>query len=188
MKSPWLWYISRADGVITLILLTVTAVLGMLTSSRWHPQSSVSAIAMGTHRTLALGTTVFLAVHILTAVLDTYVHLGWLSTFVPFTAGYERVWVGLGTTACDLFVAIIVTSLLRHRLSTPVWRAVHWSSYAMAPIAVTHALMMASSGEPALSAVTVACGGVFAAAAVWGCARGLADRHRRRCFAAREWS
>ncbi|MTE16322.1 hypothetical protein [Nocardia aurantiaca] len=36
MSSPWLWYFSRAAGVVTLTLVTVTVVLGLLTSARWN--------------------------------------------------------------------------------------------------------------------------------------------------------
>lgn len=188
MKSPWLWYISRADGVITLILLTTVAVLGVLTAARWQPHSQLSAIVMGIHRTLALGTTAFLAGHILTAVLDTYVHLGWLSALVPFTSGYERVWVGLGAIACDIFLAIIATSLLRQRLPMRVWRGVHRMSHVMAALAITHALVMATSTAPILFAITVACGVVLTAATLWRCARSLAGRGRLLRVAPREWS
>ena len=45
---------------------------------------------------------VFLAIHVLTSILDTFVHIGWLAIVVPFTSPYSRFWVGLGTIALDL--------------------------------------------------------------------------------------
>ncbi|NKY44713.1 ferric reductase-like transmembrane domain-containing protein [Nocardia cerradoensis] len=188
MTSPWLWYVSRAAGVVTLVLLTLVALLGMFTAARVRPRLAVSAVAMGLHRTLALGTIVFLAAHIVTATVDTYVHLGWLSTVVPFTAGYERQWVALGTLALDILLAVVATSVLRHRLPTRIWRAVHLFAYAMAPLAVGHGLTMASAQDPALVAVTVACGVALAVGAVWRWAFPDADRHRRSDIASQEWT
>ncbi|MFF0457283.1 ferric reductase-like transmembrane domain-containing protein [Nocardia africana] len=188
MTSPWLWYVSRAAGVVTLVLLTLVALLGMFTAARVRPRLAVSAVAMGLHRALALGLIVFLAAHIVTATVDTYVDLGWVSTVVPFTAGYERQWVALGTLAADIFLAVVATSLLRHRLPTWIWRAVHLLAYVMAPLAVVHGLTMASAQDPALFAVTVACGVALAAGAVWRWALPDADRHRRSDIAAQEWT
>jgi predicted ferric reductase len=68
------------------------------------------------------------------------VHIPWLSTIVPFTSGYERLWIGLGTVAIDLTAAVIVTSLLRDRLRPVVWRAVHWLSYVSYPVVVVHSM------------------------------------------------
>ncbi|MHB8274595.1 MAG: ferric reductase-like transmembrane domain-containing protein, partial [Dermatophilaceae bacterium] len=92
------------------------------------------------HRNLSLLTVAFLGVHIATALADGYVHIPWLSTVVPFTSGYERFWIGLGTVAVDLVAAVIVTSLLRDRLTPSVWRAVHWLSYVSYPVAVVHSM------------------------------------------------
>jgi sulfoxide reductase heme-binding subunit YedZ len=82
----------------------------------------------------------FLGIHIVTAVADGYADIPWLSSVVPFTSGYERFWIGLGTVAVDLVAAVIVTSLLRDRLAPSVWRAVHWLSYVSYPVTVVHSV------------------------------------------------
>jgi hypothetical protein len=106
-------------------MLTVVLVLGMLTASRRPPRGIRSAVVMGLHRSLALGASVFLVVHIATAIIESSVSIDAVSANVPFTSGYESAWVGLGTVAVDLVAAVVVTSLLRHRLSERVWRTVH---------------------------------------------------------------
>ena len=83
---------------------------------------------------------VFLALHIVTAVADTYVAVGWTAAVVPFTSGYRPLWIGLGTVAFDLLLAVVATSLLRNRLPVGAWRAVHWTVYLSWPVAVAHAL------------------------------------------------
>ncbi|MQY25954.1 ferric reductase-like transmembrane domain-containing protein [Nocardia aurantia] len=188
MSTPWLWYISRASGVVTLVLLTLVVLLGLLTAAHPRPRGTIPVLAMGLHRSLALGTTAFLAAHILTAVTDSYVHLGWLSPVVPFTAGYRRLPVGLGALAFDIFLALITTSLLRHRLPDRAWRMVHRLAYALAPIAEIHALLMATTSEPILLSVTVACGIAMTGAAGWRWWHLDADGRRRAAVAAQEWS
>ena len=94
----------------------------------------------GLHRNLSLLTVAFLGIHIITAIADGYVHIPWFSTILPFTSGYERFWIGLGTVAVDLVAAVIITSLLRDRLTPVVWRAAHWLSYASYPVAVVHSM------------------------------------------------
>ena len=47
---------------------------------------------------------------------------------------------GLGTVAIDLFAAVILTSLLRDRLTPSLWRAVHWLAYVSYPVIVVHSL------------------------------------------------
>ncbi|WP_019925164.1 ferric reductase-like transmembrane domain-containing protein [Nocardia sp. BMG111209] len=188
MSTPWLWYISRASGVVTLVLLTLVVLLGLLTAAHLRPRGTVPVLAVGLHRTLALGTTVFLAAHILTAVTDSYVHLGWLSPVVPFVSGYRRLPVGLGAWAFDIFVALIVTSLLRHRLPDRAWRVVHRLAYALAPIAEVHALLMATTSEPILLSLTVSCGLAMTAAAGWRWWHLDANSRRRAEIASQEWS
>jgi methionine sulfoxide reductase heme-binding subunit len=135
-----LWYASRATGVISLILLSVVAVLGIVVNRQGHLPGLPRFAVTGLHRSLSLLTVAFLGIHIVTAVADGYVHIPWLSTVVPFISGYERFWIGLGTVAVDMTAAVIVTSLLRARLRPSVWRAVHWLSYASYPVAVVHSL------------------------------------------------
>ncbi|MEO6145248.1 MAG: ferric reductase-like transmembrane domain-containing protein [Dermatophilaceae bacterium] len=134
------WYASRATGVICLVLFSLVAILGILVNRQGRlpglPRFAVTAL----HRNLSLLTVAFLGTHIVTAIVDGYAQIPWLSMAVPFTSGYERLWIGLGTVAIDLFAAVIVTSLLRDRLTPAVWRAVHWLAYVSYPVIIVHSL------------------------------------------------
>ena len=83
---------------------------------------------------------VFLAFHVLTAVLDTYVNVGWTSAVVPFASPYRPVWTGLGTMGVDLILAVAVSSALRQRISARTWRSIHWLAYGSWPVALAHSL------------------------------------------------
>ncbi|MGI3226873.1 ferric reductase-like transmembrane domain-containing protein [Streptomyces sp. GTA36] len=135
--SP-LWYASRAGGTLALILLTATVVLGIASGGRTAPRR-IGRFEVGLlHRNLSLLTLVFLAVHVVTAVLDPFVHLSWAVSVVPFGASYRPLWLGLGTVALDLVLAVLVTSVLRRRLGLRRWKAVHWLAYAAWPLALFH--------------------------------------------------
>ncbi len=141
--SSTVWYFSRASGLVSLVLFTGVVVLGALGAGRFAtrewPRFAVAAV----HRNLALTSLGFLAAHIASAVLDGYVPLGWLDVVVPFGAGYQPLWVGLGAVAIDLLLAVVVTSLLRSRLPARAWRAVHWLAYLCWPVALVHGFGMA---------------------------------------------
>ena len=135
-----LWYASRATGVISLILLSIVAILGIAVNRQGHLPGLPRFAVTGLHRSLSLLTVAFLGTHIVTAIADGYVHIPWLSTIVPFSSSYERFWIGLGTVAVDMTAAVIVTSLLRARLRPAVWRAVHWLAYASYPVTLVHSM------------------------------------------------
>jgi hypothetical protein len=133
-----LWYLTRGTGLVALVLLTASVVLGIVEISGWSRPRWPRFVLAGLHRNVSLLVTVFLAGHIVTAVLDSFAPIGWLDAVIPFTSRYRPIWLGLGALAFDLLLAVIVTSLLRRRLGYPAWRAVHWLSYACWPIALVH--------------------------------------------------
>jgi methionine sulfoxide reductase heme-binding subunit len=138
VNSTYLWYTTRATGLITLILLTLTMVLGLVTTSRPRARNWPGFAQQEMHRRISILAVVFLVIHVLTSILDTYVHIGWFAVFVPFTSPYGRFWVGLGTIALDLMLAVFISSLLRAHLRPGTWRGIHWLAYASWPVALAH--------------------------------------------------
>jgi predicted ferric reductase len=140
VSNTILWYTTRGAGAVTLVLLSSVVVLGILSSLRVQSARWPRFMTTGLHRNLALLTLVFLSLHIVTAVVDPFTHLGWLAAIVPFSSYYRTLWLGLGTVAFELLLAIVLTSLVRGFIGHGAWRAVHWLAYASWPIAVVHGL------------------------------------------------
>jgi methionine sulfoxide reductase heme-binding subunit len=138
MNDTVLWYTTRGAGAVSLVLLSGVVVLGVLSTLRFESASWPRFLTTGLHRNVALTAVVFLAMHIVTAVVDPFTHLGWLAAVVPFSSYYRTFWLGLGTIAFELLVAITVTSLVRGMIGHRAWRAIHWLAYASWPIAVIH--------------------------------------------------
>jgi DMSO/TMAO reductase YedYZ heme-binding membrane subunit len=137
--SP-LWYLTRGSGIVTLVLLTLTICLGVATSVRWRSRGLPRFVVAGLHRNLTLLAVAFLALHVVTTVADGYTPIGVKDAFLPFVSAYRPVWLGLGAIACDLLLALVVTSLLRARVGFRTWRVLHWLAYAAWPVALVHAL------------------------------------------------
>lgn len=139
-SSQYLWFLSRASGVLLLVLLSAVLVLGAATrlgsAPDWLPRFGVAEL----HRRLSLFAVLLLVLHVVTALLDPYVTIGWLAAIVPLTSPYRGVAVGFGTVAVDLGGAVLVTSLLRRRLGFRAWRAVHWLAYLAWPAAFVHSI------------------------------------------------
>lgn len=134
------WYLTRSTGVVALLLLTVAVVFGVLDVRRFSSPTWPRFVVDALHRNVALLAMVFLALHILTSVLDSFASISLIDAFVPFAGSYRPFWLGLGAVSFDMLIAIIVTSLLRQRIGYASWRAVHWLTYASWPIALVHGL------------------------------------------------
>jgi len=135
-----LWYLTRATGAVALLLLTGSLVLGIADVRRLSSASWPRFVVDSLHRSVSLLALVFLVVHILTSVLDSYVSISVVNAVVPFTGSYRPLWLGLGAVSFDLMVAVVITSLLRGRVGYRAWRAVHWAAYACWPLALVHGL------------------------------------------------
>jgi len=168
MSSTSLWYATRATGLVSLILFTATMVLGITTTTRSRTRNWPGFAHQELHRRVSMMAVVFLALHVLTSVLDTYVHIGWAAVVVPFASSYGRFWVGVGAIALDLMIAVLVTSLLRSRMRPGTWRAVHWLAYLSWPVALAHTFGMGTdAGEHWVVALGVACVAAVLTALVW---------------------
>ena len=99
------------------------------------------------HRRISMIAVVFLGIHVVTSVLDTYVNISWAAIVIPFTSSYGRFWVGVGAIALDLMIAVFVTSLLRARMRPGTWRAVHWLAYLSWPVALAHTFGMGTDSR-----------------------------------------
>jgi len=139
-SSIALWYASRATGVVCLVLTTTVVLLGVLVSKQRRLPGLPRFGVVHLHRYLSLLAVGFVTVHILTAIVDSYVSISLAAAIIPFVSAYKPLWLGLGAVSIDLMAALIVTSLVRARIGRNAWRVVHWVAYAAWPIAVLHSI------------------------------------------------
>jgi len=162
------WYLMRSSGIVALILLTAVMALGIATTNRWRPGRLPRFVTLDLHRNASLLSVAFLALHIATSVIDPDAAVSLVAVLVPLTSSRYPLWLGLGALSLDLLLAVIVTSLLRHRLSPRLWRNVHWFAYAAWPFALLHGIGMGSDrARPWFLGINIACVAVVAAASIW---------------------
>ena len=175
------WYLTRASGAVSLLLLTLALALGVVDVGRYSSVGWPRFVVDALHRNASLLALAFLGVHILTAVLDSFAPISLVNAIVPFTGSYRPFWLGLGALSFDMILAVVVTSLLRRNIGHSTWRAVHWLVYASWPIALLHGFGTGSDVKSSwLMALSILCLIVAAIAVAVRVASGWPDRIAQR--------
>jgi sulfoxide reductase heme-binding subunit YedZ len=173
MNGIVLWYLNRATGITSLVLMTLAVVLGTVVRRHGRIPGLPRFAVQGLHRNVSLLSALLLITHVGTAIVDSYVDIGVPSAVVPFVAGYRPLAVGLGTLAVDLLVLVVVTSLLRNHLPLGLWKAVHLTSYLLWPLAFVHGITAGTDlGGGWLLLLVIGC----AVAATWASVAALVAR------------
>jgi predicted ferric reductase len=168
MTDQALWALGRGTGITALMLLTISLAMGIATRSGRRVAALPRFAVADVHRVAALVSVVLVALHLALLFFDPYAQLRLVDFVVPFLGAYRPLWLGLGTVAFDVLVAVMLSSLLRHRMGVRAFRAVHWATYALWPLALTHALGNGTdSGHPWFLVLAGCCASAVATALVW---------------------
>jgi predicted ferric reductase len=180
-SSTPLWYLTRATGLVALVLLTLSMASGLLSSVRYQRPAWPRFVTIGLHRNTTLLAVAFTLAHIITTLADSFVPIRLQDTVIPFISAYRPFWLGLGAIAFDLLLALTITSLVRTRMSYGSWRLVHWSAYLCWPVAVLHGLGTGTDTPVRwVLGLTVACVALIAALTGWRLAYGWPSHARAR--------
>lgn len=161
------WFVMRGTGTVLIGLLTLSTVMGVMSTARagnavW-PRFATQAL----HRNVSLITMGMLTAHVGIAVYDEAVEIRWYDAFLPLPGAYKGFWLWLGALATDIMIALVITSLLRHRMSHRFWRSLHLAAYLSWGLGLLHGIGLGSDATTSWGmAVTVASVGVVAASAV----------------------
>jgi hypothetical protein len=160
--SAWggqtLWYATRGAGLVTLLLLTGTVVLGITTSLDVGGRRLPIFVTGALHRNVSFLAVAMLAIHVGTIMVDGYAPVRWIDTVVPFISRYHGRSLGLGVVASNLFLALVLSSALRSRVPFAAWRAIHWAAYLAWPLALWHGLAIGTDRNVGwVIALDVAC-------------------------------
>jgi methionine sulfoxide reductase heme-binding subunit len=153
VSSQVLWYSARAAGIVAWALAASSVIWGLVVSTRAVAPRPKPAWWFDLHRFLGGAAVAFTGIHVLSILLDTYVHFGPVNVLVPFTGSWHPVAVAWGIVAMYLLLAVEITSLLRTRLPKRVWRGVHFATFGLYVVATVHAF---AAGTDAWSIAFVA--------------------------------
>ena len=168
LTTPYLWYTTRATGIVAMLLFTGVVALGTLVANRVGGTFIGRFEVNEVHRSLSMVAMVFLFIHIITTVLDSFVNTGLISAFIPMTSTYKRVPVTLGAVAFDLFLAVWISSLLKLRIKNQSWRFIHWFSWLAYSTSLVHGYLTGTDAHKGVGMLLVAgCAGFVALAGIW---------------------
>ncbi|WP_410811250.1 hypothetical protein [Micromonospora sp. 067-2] len=140
-------------GVIALVTLSLTVMLGLLATDRLVLRISHRVLLQSSHRATGVLGVAGLVFHVLTKIATG--RAAATDALVPFVGG-RGLYVGLGTVAALLMVSVIWTGIIRARFAGVgpkwLWRALHSTAYVAWPFALFHGL---NAGRAAQSWVVV---------------------------------
>jgi sulfoxide reductase heme-binding subunit YedZ len=138
-SSPVDWYAARAAGIVAYVLLTLVIVVGIGLAGqarlrRW-PRFAIEDV----HRFGGLLIGAFVALHVATIAIDSFVRFSLVGLLVPFADSYRPFWTGLGIVAAELLLALAIANRYRSRLSYRFWRRTHYLNFGVWGLATLHA-------------------------------------------------
>jgi hypothetical protein len=134
------WVTERAAGYTAFALLTASVALGLLLSSPLRPTRWPRFATTELHRFVTLLTLVFIAVHVLVALLDRFIGFTLSDVLIPFTSNFRTVWMGLGIVSAYLAAALWASSWLQRRIGYRWWRRLHFGTFAVYVGAALHGM------------------------------------------------
>jgi DMSO/TMAO reductase YedYZ heme-binding membrane subunit len=148
MNQLW-WYTARSAGLVSAALLAASVLWGLALSTAPRGSHPRPAWRLDLHRYLGGLAVIFVGVHLLGIVLDSYIHFGLSQVLVPFTSSWNPVAVSFGVVSLYLLLAVELTSLARQRMPRWMWRRVHFLSFPLFVVAEAHLLLAGSdAGSP----------------------------------------
>ena len=88
-KTP-LWYLTRATGLVAMVLLTASMAFGLLSSVRYQRPGWPRFVTAGLHRNASLLACAFTVIHIVTTLADGFVPIS-LADVAPYYSRVEEI-------------------------------------------------------------------------------------------------
>ena len=142
-----MWYVTRAAGIISYLLLWLSTVWGLAVTNKILDPVLHRAFTYDFHQFLSLLAIGFVILHIVVLLADKYLPFSLAQILVPFAAPYRPVWVGLGTIGLYLTLLVSITFYIRKWIGQKTFRVIHLLSYLAFMGAALHGLF-AGTDEP----------------------------------------
>lgn len=125
------WIVARATGFAAFGLFTLAMIAGLLVRTRSAVGPVKGSGMVDLHRHFSLLALIATAVHGTALLLDTTVDVSPLALLVPGLVPYRPVWTGVGVVVAEMALLVHLSFRFRKRIGVPVWRRIHWLTYAV---------------------------------------------------------
>ena len=133
------WLAGRSAGVVALLLLTASVIVGLAMAARVLPPR-LRREAVPVHQHLSLLALGAIGAHGLLLAADPWLKAGVTGITVPFTLGYRPLWSGLGIVGGYLAAIFVLSFYIRRRIGARLWRRMHRFTVVAYVLSLAHAL------------------------------------------------
>jgi methionine sulfoxide reductase heme-binding subunit len=156
LRYVW-WLTSRASGVLALVLVSLSVLMGLAMAARALPRPSVKRAVARLYEHVALTALVAMAVHGLSLLGDGWLKPGLRGIAIPFAMSYRPAFTAAGIVAGYVVVLVAPSFYVRRRIGAGRWRKLHRLSVLVWALAVVHTLGAGSdAGSPWLRGIVLA--------------------------------
>jgi sulfoxide reductase heme-binding subunit YedZ len=133
------WLMSRSAGMVALLLITCSVLLGLAMAARVIPARR-KRDAVRVHEHLAVMGLAAISAHGLLLLGDAWLHPGLKGIALPFSMGYRPLWTGLGILGGYLAAALGLSFYARRQIGARLWRRLHRFTVVVYVLGLSHAL------------------------------------------------
>lgn len=158
------WIASRSAGVVALLALTASVILGLLMANGLPRRRGAGRALLALHESTALAGIVAIAVHGLTLLGDPWLRPALWQLAVPGTIAYRPLWTGAGIAGGWIAAVLGLSFYARRHVGAKLWRKLHRATVLAWALGVAHTLGAGTdAGERwlRLTMLTGACAVVF---------------------------
>lgn len=134
------WLVSRASGVLALVLITLSVLMGLAMAARVLPPGGVKRAIARMHEHVALTALAAIGLHGLSLLGDKWLKPGLRGIAVPFALSYRPTFTGIGVIAGYMAVLVGPSFYLRRVVGARRWRKVHRVSIVIWALSAVHTL------------------------------------------------
>lgn len=134
------WIVSRALGVVALVLVSASVALGLLLSARAVKSPGAPAWLKHLHEATALCGLAAIVSHGAILLGDSYLRPDVADLLLPFRLTTNTFWTGLGVVAGWLAAILGLSFYVRRWIGVAVWRWLHRWTLAVYLLAIAHTL------------------------------------------------
>lgn len=120
-----MWYITRAAGLTSYLLLWLSMVWGLAVSSKILDNLLHRTFTYDFHQFISLLAIGFIILHVGVLMFDRYLPYSLAQILVPFISPYRPFWVGVGVLGFYLILLVTVTFYIRDRIGMRAFRGIH---------------------------------------------------------------
>jgi sulfoxide reductase heme-binding subunit YedZ len=140
LASHGWWLASRASGVVALVLVTISVVIGLTMAGKLARRPGLGRVLAAVHEHTALVGLVAIGIHGVTLLGDPWLNPGIAGIAVPFKMAYRPLFTGLGVVAGYAAALLGLSFYARRRIGARLWRKAHRATVLVYVLGVVHAL------------------------------------------------